>query len=144
MDNCHYSCVHASICPSGYMHEVFLGYMPKSGISWHMICMSSVLLDNAQMFSSIFVSSYTLPMVCNNSCWSTSSTKLSIFMLFFFNAPFPRILWVWHSVWLWFLFTGCLFLPLYSQMLEQFHQDSTGNHWVFVEWINKVYSVLVD
>lgn len=66
MSSCHYSCADAWDS---------LGCMPKRGIPWHMVCVSSTLLDNANMFSSV-VSNSTPPVVCNNACWSMPSIQL--------------------------------------------------------------------
>ena len=78
MNCCHCGCVHACTCPGVNMHKC-----PKVGLLG-MVHAPSTLLDNAKMFCKVVVLSCTPLVLGNKSCWSASSTKLSVFILFNF------------------------------------------------------------
>ena len=61
----HYGFVHAYIYPGYAYARALIGYMPKSQLAWHIVCISSTCTDNIRSFK--VVDQIIFPQHCNNS-----------------------------------------------------------------------------
>lgn len=80
--------------------NVYVGYIPRKIMLYHIICVCSPLIDTVKLFSYVVITNYT----ASNSVWelcSISSITLSIVSLYNFSLSCECLM---ASIWFWFAF----------------------------------------